>query len=104
MEKKQQESKPSELSKSQEDSSSSSNLIEQVHQVKGTPFTLVYAREQYHICIGNQVVGDKPFQTIPQAETYIKSKPWQLILTAGYIYGKLVEQKLQEKPAEDKHA
>lgn len=103
MEKKQQGSKRSESSESQEYKPNSSNAIEQVHQVEDTPFTVIRAQNAYHICLANQIVANQPFTSIEEALKYIKQKPWQLILTSAYLYGKMVEAKLQEqkeKPAQ----
>lgn len=100
MEKKQTEFKQSELSASRENNSASSDLIEHVHQVEDSPFTIIYSNHAYHICIANQIVGNQPFKDITAAEEYIAQKPWQLILTSAYIYHKLVQQKVEEAEKE----
>lgn len=96
-EQKNQGFKPSKSSKSQEDKPASSDFIEHTHKVEDTPFTIIHHNEKYHICLANNIVGDRPFDSIEEAEDYIKQKPWQLILVSNYIYGKMVEQKIKEE-------
>lgn len=88
--------KPSKSSESQEDRPASSEFIEHTHKVEDTPFTIIHHDGKHHICIANNIVGDRPFDSIEEAEAYIKQKPWQLILVSNYIYGKMVEQKIKE--------
>lgn len=96
-EKSKQESKRLKSSESQGDNYPSSDEFKKhYHVVEDTPFTLIYHNEQYHICLGQNIVGAKPFKSIPEAEEYINQKPWQLMLVAGYIYGKMVEAKIKE--------
>lgn len=93
---KDQEFKPSKSSESQEDRPASSEFIEHTHRVEDTPFTVIYHDGKHHICIANNIVGDRPFDSIEEAEAYITKKPWQLILVSNYIYGKMVEQRVKE--------
>lgn len=92
-----QESKPSRSSESPEGNSSSSEYIEHYHTVEGTPFTIILYGEEYHICLAQNIVANKPFKTIEEAENYIAEKPWQLMLVAGYIYGKMVEANIEKQ-------
>lgn len=93
---KETESKQSSSSESQEGRPASSEFIEHTHKVEDTPFTVIYHNGKHHICIANNIVGDRPFDSIEEAERFIEKKPWQLILVSNYIYGKMVEQKIKE--------
>lgn len=94
---KETESKQSNSSESQEDRPACSEFTEHTHKVEDTPFTVIYHNGKHHICIANNIVGDRPFDSIEEAEAYIEQKPWQLILVSNYIYGKMVEQKIKEE-------
>lgn len=95
-EQKDQGFKPSKSSESQEGRPASSEFTEHTHKVEDTPFTVIYHDGKHHICLANNIVADRPFDSIEEAERYIEKKPWQLILVSNYIYGKMVEQKIKE--------
>lgn len=98
MEKRRHESKPSESSESQAGNSpSSEHIIEEVSECE--IFTIVKAIGRYHICLGNEVCAKKAFGSIKEAEEYIYSKPWELIMTATAVFQKRAEalQKMMKK-------
>ena len=51
----------------------------------------------------NQIVSDRSFETKEEAIAWVESKPWKLILVAGFIYNEGVKEikdlltKLEEK-------
>jgi hypothetical protein len=55
-------------------------------------FTIINHNGEFLIAIGNQVVCRKKFQSLQEAETYIDSKPWDIILNAtAFMFNKLKE-------------
>ena len=77
---------------------SQERLIETQVSKEGV-FTLVKQEDGVRIVIQNMLASDKVFKTYEDAEKYIKSKPYQLILIASYLYGNMVN-KLQNEQAE----
>ena len=54
--------------------------------VDNTPFVIVKREEKYVIVLGVDVISAKKFNTIEEAEAYIKEKPWPLLwATAMWI-------------------
>lgn len=47
--------------------------------VDNTPFVIVKSGEKYVIVLRMDVISAKEFDTIEEAEAYIKEKPWELI-------------------------
>ena len=47
--------------------------------IDGTPFTVIKREEKYVIVLGVDVISPKKFNTIEEAEAYIKEKPWTLL-------------------------
>lgn len=57
-------------------------------------FTIIDHKGEFMIAIGNQVICRKKFQSLQEAETYIDSKPWDIILNAtAMMFNKLKESK-----------
>lgn len=53
-------------------------------------FTIINHDGEFLIAIGNQVVSRKKFQSLQEAEQYIDSKPWDIILNAtALMFNKL---------------
>lgn len=79
--------------KSSENSKQSSKVEAVEKTTEDTPFTLICAEGKWHITIGETIVGDRPFDSKKEAESYINSKPWKLILVATAVfYDKMQEQ------------
>lgn len=67
--------------------------------VEGTPFVLVAKDGKWLIVMGSHQVSSKVFDTIEEAELYIKSKPYELIYVGAHAYAEmLVEVKNREVP------
>ena len=55
-------------------------------------FTIINHNGEFMIAIGNQVVCRKKFQSLEEAQQYIASKPWDIILNAtALMFNKLKE-------------
>lgn len=70
------ESKFTEEPQSKEDSSDSGQSYV---SVDGTPFAIVKREEKYVIVLGVDIISPRKFNTIEEAEVYIKEKPWPLL-------------------------
>lgn len=84
--------KASELLKSQTSADTQDNeqsTFENVNKfqtVENTPFALIELNGKWGIVMGNQLVSDQYFDTTEQAERFIESKPWSLILVAALTF------------------
>lgn len=68
--------------------------------VDGTPFAIVKREEKYVIVLGVDIISARKFNTIEEAEAYIKEKPWPLLwATAMWIMmnQKMIKTKLEIK-------
>lgn len=54
--------------------------------VENTPFALIKKNEKWGIVMGNQMVSDQYFDTTEDAERFIESKPWSLILVSALTF------------------
>lgn len=55
-------------------------------------FTIINHNGEFLIAIGNQVVSRKKFKSLQEAEDYIDSKPWDIILNAtALMFNRLKE-------------
>lgn len=45
-------------------------------------FTIVKKNNECYVCLGNEVMAQQKFKTIPEAEKYIRSKPYELLINA----------------------
>lgn len=75
----------SEQQESKENYSEEKNKLVEVIQVQESPFSLVRKRSYWVIVIGNQIASGEQFATEKEAQEYIDSKPWTLIVTACMI-------------------
>ena len=76
-----------------------SNLNEDVTAyvtVEDSPFTLVKIGEKWEIVLGNYKVSTAKFDETKDAIKYIKSKPWELILTTIASYLELINEIKQQ--------
>lgn len=53
---------------------------QQFKQSKNEPFLIVKQGKKYQIAVGNNLVSHKTFDEIEQAEMYISTKPYELII------------------------
>lgn len=56
---------------------------QQFKQSKEEPFVIVKVENKYQIAVGNNIVSRKKFDTIKQAEIYIMSRPYELIINTN---------------------
>lgn len=71
-----------------------------VHQSKTFPFVIVEqtttqdeeSTTKFSIAVNNQIVSEKTFSTIEQAEKYIKSRPWDLIINLMGLTIKIMKE------------
>ena len=66
-----------------------SNLEVEIKEVEGTPFRIVRNEKEVSIIMGDQVLK-RGFNEIEEAEDYVASKPWELILIAGAVYNEFI--------------
>lgn len=50
----------------------------------------------YVLTFGNQVVSERKFDTVEEAQDYVNGRPWELILMATLIYGEMVKRVMEE--------
>lgn len=55
-------------------------------------FTIAEKDNKFHILVQNYIVSEKTFDTLKQAERYVASKPWELIINVTSLTQKLVQQ------------
>lgn len=75
----------------------SQEVKEQLFEVRVSKhgvFTLI-KEDDVKIAIKNQIVTDKRFTTFEEAEAYIESKPYELLLISSYLYGKHIDEQMQ---------
>ncbi|QCS36847.1 hypothetical protein [Tortoise microvirus 14] len=62
-------------------------MKEKVKLIEGTPFHVVEREEgdDYRIVMGNYLASQESFQTVKEAEDYIKEKPWELYFSMVMI-------------------
>ena len=65
--------------------------------VEDSPFTLVKIGEKWQIVLGNYKVSVAQFEDTKDAVKYIKSKPWELILTTIASYLELINEIKQQQ-------
>lgn len=78
-----------------EQSNSNDNVTAYV-TVENSPFTLVKIAEKWEIVLGNYKVSAASFDDTKDAIKYIKSKPWELILTTIASYLELINEIKQQ--------
>lgn len=54
-------------------------------------FTIAEKEEKFFVLVRNYVVSAKEFDTLKQAQNYIKSKPWELIINVSCLMQKLIK-------------
>ena len=64
---------------------------EGVEPIEGTPFNSVEINEKYAISLGNNILKIG-FETREEAEKYVQSLPWDVILPAAAIYTEFVNK------------
>lgn len=69
----------------QDKEKSSSNNTE-FEKIDNTPFTLIKTKKGWIIVMGNYQASNKTFNDKNEAELYIHSKPWELLLISSYIF------------------
>ena len=65
--------------------------------VEDSPFTLVKITDKWQIVLGNYKVSAAQFDETKDAIKYIKSKPWELILTTIASYLELINEIKQQQ-------
>lgn len=60
--------------------------VNKFQTVENTPFALIEINEKWGIVMGNQMVSDQYFDSTEEAERFIESKPWSLILVAALTF------------------
>lgn len=73
-------------------------LVERI-PMAGTPFTMVYYRDQWMITLGDYVLA-KEFETSTDAEEYLEKDMWNVI--AGMVWSLVDAQIKMNKPAKTK--
>ena len=79
-----------------EQSNSNENVTAYV-TVEDSPFTLVKIGEKWQIVLGNYKVSASQFDDEKSAIKYIRSKPWELILTTIASYLELINEIKNQK-------
>lgn len=84
------------LSKLQNQADKQESTLEiEIREVEGTPFRVIKNENGVNIIMGDQVLN-KGFKEIKEAEDYIASKPWELILIAGAVYSDFINKVRRE--------
>ena len=85
-----------------EQSNSSDNILRYV-TIEGSPFTAIQLEnERWGLVMGDQLVSDQTFENVDEAEGFVFTKPWSLIMTAAYIYIEFINKNINNlKPEED---
>lgn len=55
-------------------------------------FTIAENENKFYVLVQNYVVSEKTFDKLNDAERYINSKPWELIINVTSLTQKLVQQ------------
>ena len=66
-------------------------IKEGVEPIEGTPFNSVEINEKFAITLGKNVLK-RGFETREEAEKYVQSLPWEIILPAAAIYCEYVTE------------
>lgn len=74
--------------------------VSKYESIEGTPFTGIKVKDKWIIVMGDEVASGKRFETLIELEQYVECKPWELIVTASNIFGRIVE-KNKEKEVKD---
>lgn len=64
--------------------------------IANTPFRIVGKPGAYTLVLANMAVSGQSFGDRTEAEKYVASKPWDLILIATKIYSELIEARKNE--------
>ena len=64
----------------------------EVTEIENTPFGVFSKDGEHNIVMKNQIVSDKSFNSKEEAIEWVNSKPWKLILVAGFIYNEGVKE------------
>lgn len=70
----------------QDNEQSTFENVNKFQTVENTPFALIERGGKWGIVMGNQLVSDQYFDTTEEAERFIESKPWSLILVAALTF------------------
>lgn len=79
---------------------STSENINKYVTVEETPFAVVEDCGKWVIVFGHYKASSISFNNVEDAEKYIHTKPWELILTAAYAYNDMVNE-LRAKEVND---
>ena len=60
------------------------------------PFRIVLSDECYKIVLGNQIMTSRTFETTKDAEDYLNTKPWEIIMTMCAITCGLIKQQTKK--------
>ena len=71
---------------------STSENISKYVTLDETPFAVVEDGGKWIIVFGQYKASTREFNNVEEAEEYVHSKPWELILTAGYAYNDMVNE------------
>ena len=64
----------------------------EVTEIENTPFGVFSKDGEHNVVMKNQIVSDRSFETKEEAIAWVESKPWKLILVAGFIYNEGVKE------------
>lgn len=56
---------------------------------------------EFVVAIGNRMASEKKFTTRTAAERYIKSRPWELIVSAMFACSEAMYNEIKEKEAKN---
>ncbi|AXH74378.1 MAG: hypothetical protein [Microviridae sp.] len=58
----------------------------EVHESRTEPFRIVEKDEEFTILMGENIISTKRFESLENAESYIESKPYDIILNSSLLY------------------
>ena len=64
----------------------------EVTEIENTPFGIFSKDGEHNVVMKNQIVSEKSFESKEEAIAWVESKPWKLILVAGFIYNEGVKE------------
>ena len=64
----------------------------EITEIENTPFGVFSKDGEHNVVMKNQIVSDKSFNSKEEAIEWVNSKPWKLILIAGFIYNEGVKE------------
>ena len=64
----------------------------EITEIENTPFGIFSKDGEHNVVMKNQIVSDTSFETKEDAIAWVESKPWKLILVAGFIYNEGVRE------------